>query len=183
MKILIKTLRVVYGFIIFGVANLYANTIEPTIVFEEEQPVAVHDLLSLCSTNTWLDFPLESSSNRFQNDRWAWTLSLTLRSKTALKLHQLVLQWDGGAIDTMCASLYQKKDRDQILIPIQENLVSEGTWDSVKQQLVFNKLDEKIIATKKYYLVLSFPKSVEHQVKHGTFAVPDKEALTLSKIE
>jgi hypothetical protein len=160
---------------------MYGNSDQPIVLFQQEDEHQDYGL-SLCSTATWRDFSLKNADDQFHHDRWAWTWSLTLKSKSAFKLHQLTLQWVGKKIDSIYASFYQKKDCDPVLIPIQENLVSEGAWDNKTQRFVF-AMDEKIVATNKYYLVLSFPQKIEDQVRQGTFVVPTKESLVLSKLE
>lgn len=146
---------------------------------EEQQPDSLG--LSLCTSPTWHDFSFKNSDDQFSHNRWAWTWSLTLKSKEALKLHQLTLQWIGQQVESLYASLYQKKDCEPMLIPIQENLVSEGMWDHKNQQLIFS-MNERIIATNKYYLVLSFPQTIESLIKHGTFMIPAKDSLIISKL-
>lgn len=181
-------MKIVSRYLLIGVYQFFALstlqilcTDQPTIVFEQEER-GIDNELSLCSTNTWREFSLKPPYDQFHHDCWAWTWSLTLKCKTAFRLHQLTLQWMGKKIESIYASLYQKKDRDPVLIPIQENLVSEGAWDCSSQQLIF-AMDEKIVATNKYYLVLSFPQTIEDHVRQGTFIVPAKESLVLSKLE
>lgn len=175
-------LKSVCYIVVLSAVSSYCKSDQPIVLFQQEDEQASDGGLSLCSTTTWRDFSLKNANDQFQHDRWAWTWSLTLKCKSAFKLHQLTLQWMGKEIGSIYASLYQKKDRDPILIPIQENLVSEGAWDNKNQQLVF-AMDEKIVATNKYYLVLSFPQTIERHVRQGTFIVPTKESLVLSRLE
>ncbi len=80
------------------------------------------------------------------------------------------MQWRGEKINDMSAALYQKKECDDLLVPIEQNLVCDGHWDKYTQQLIFSP-NEKIVAVNKYYLMISFPKSLEKKIKHGKFAI------------
>lgn len=150
---------------------------------EKKQPESVVSLDQLCSlsiTNTWREFQIKAT-NPYHQEKWAWMWSLTLKSKKAVKLRQLNLQWRGKKINSIFASLYQKREQDKLLIPIEQNLVCDGAWDTKKQQLTFN-LNEKIIATNKYYLVLSFPQTLESTIKTGTFTLPKNNSLKISRL-
>jgi hypothetical protein len=138
-------------------------------------------LCSLSVTNTWQEFQFDAAGQKYHHDRWAWMWSVTLKSKTALKLHQLTLQWIGKKIDKLYASLYQKKECDPILIPIQDNLIGEGVWNPVKQQLTFH-LNQKIVARNEYSLVLSFPQKIEQLLRDGKFALPPTEPFIVSRL-
>jgi len=146
----------------------------------EESVLSLDQLCSLSITNTWREFQLKAT-NPYHQEKWAWMWSLTLKSKKAVKLRQLNLQWRGEKINSIFASLYQKRENDKHLIPIEQNLVCDGAWNVKKQQLTFN-LNEKIIATNKYYLVLSFPQTLETTIKSGTFAVPKNNSLKISRL-
>jgi len=145
---------------------------EPSFAFDQ--------LCSLSITNTWREFQLKAT-NPYLQEKWAWMWSLTLKSKKALNLRQLNLQWRGEKIDTIFASLYQKREKDLQLIPIEQNLVCDGMWDQKKQQLTFN-LNEKIVATNKYYLVLSFAETLEPKIKKGTFTIPKNNSLKITRL-
>jgi hypothetical protein len=126
-------------------------------------------LFSLCSTPTWREYALENKKIRFNKEKWAWTESFILKSKKPFQFTTLTLEWKGKKIDTLAASLYQKKERE-VLLPIQQNLISQGNWNAEKQQLIFT-LNEKVVAVNKYHLMLSYPKRLEGQVKDGQFVV------------
>jgi hypothetical protein len=130
----------------------------------------MHDLFSLSSTTTWREYSLNAPLINFHKEKWAWTCSLTFKSKEPIKLDKLTLQWKGAKLPNLAAALYLKKEREEVLIPIQQNLVCEGTWNPQQQQLVFTP-DEKIIAVNKYYLMISFPKEIETQIKQGKFSI------------
>jgi len=131
-------------------------------------------LYSLDTTSTWRDYGTGTpfSSLRFCKDRWAWICSLILKSKQPVKITQLVLHWVGDRLDSLAASLYQKKEFEEAVIPIEKNLVSEGAWDSQKQILTFS-IEEKIIAVNKYHLFISFSKTIEEKIRQGKFVISE----------
>ena len=126
-------------------------------------------LFSLCSTPTWREYALDNKKIRFNKEKWAWTESFILKSKKPFQFTTLVLEWKGKKIDALAASLYHKKERE-ILVPIQQNLISQGCWNAEKQQLEFT-LNEKVVAVNKYHLMLSYPNRLEEQLKFGKFVV------------
>ncbi len=137
-----------------------------------------NNLFSLSATTTWREYPLITPQITFQKEKWAWTSSLVIKSKQPMKLTNLVLQWHGNKMPQLFASLYQKKEREPSVVPIQKNLVCDGVWDVKKQQLSFT-LNEKIVAINKYHLVLSYPKHIEHMIKKGKFAVISTEVKAI----
>ena len=135
-------------------------------------------LFSLCSTPTWREYNLDNKKILFDKEKWAWTLSFILKSKKPFQFTTLVLEWKGKKIDSLAASLDHKKERDT-LIPIQENLVSQGSWNTDKQQLQFT-FNEKVIAVNKYHLMVSYPKRLEEQLKFGKFVIKNTTMKLIS---
>ncbi len=148
-------------------------------------PLFVHanidkNTLSLTSTTTWKEFTLKEKHNTRQ-DKWVWIGSITLKSNQAVKLEELKISWRGHKINYLNASLFNKKMNEE-LIPIEKNLICDGVWDKKNQQLVFN-INEKVIATNNFHLVLSFPKKYEPLLKRGRFYISKNKSLTLSPLE
>lgn len=139
-------------------------------------------LFQLCTTSTWKEFVLNDDLPEFKQKKWAWIGLITMKSKIPLRLKTLNLQWYGNKIDELQASLYQKKEKDPLLIPIQQNLVCDGTWDTKKQELSFN-VDQKVVSINNYYLVLSFSKKEELALKSGKFTLPNQKSINLSQLE
>jgi hypothetical protein len=139
-------------------------------------------LFQLCTTSTWKEFLSNDAVSEINQKKWAWVGLITMKSKIPLKLKTLNLHWLGKKIDSLQASLYQKKETDPQLIPIQHNLVCDGTWDSIKQELSFN-VDQKVVAINSYYLVLSFPKQEEKTIKTGQFSFQNKKSIHLTKMD
>jgi len=138
-----------------------------TLSGENQQPL---DFVSLSATTTWREYPLNIPQINFHKEKWVWTCSLTFKSKMPVKLDSLILQWKGEQVYQLSASLFLKRERDGAVIPIQQNFVCDGLWNSKNQQLIFSP-HEKVVAVNKYYLMVSFPKNMEHKIKRGQFIV------------
>jgi hypothetical protein len=144
---------------------------------------SIHDennIFSLTTSNTWKDYTIHIPQLNMNKEQWTWAYSLTFKSKHPVKLTTLVLKWVGEKIDQMSASLYQKKERDSAVIPIQKNFICDGMWEPKTQQLIFTP-QEKIVAVNKYYLMLSYPKELEKKVKKGRFIVSTTEVFDLTQ--
>lgn len=153
------------------------------ILAEECKQIIDNAKFCLHTTSTWYEFR-QNYNDDFKKEIWAWISFITFKSKEAINLKELKLMWDGEKIKTqkISASLYQKKETsEEILKPIQENLICDGKWDKENQQIYFN-LDEKLIATNKYYLVLNFPKKISSLLKNGKFILKDSNSLTIKRI-
>lgn len=128
------------------------------------------DSFSHTQTSTWKEFIDSKDSAK---KKWVLVSNITLKSKKAVKVKSLTLKWCGKKIPNLFASLFKKYKHNNNIIPIERNVISDGTWDNEKQQVIF-PLDAKVIATQRYYLVLSYAKGLEEALKKGHF--------TLSKI-
>lgn len=153
-----------------GTSNLY-GLVTTTDIYN-------HDFFSLSTTSTWREYSHHAPQVNFFKEKWAWASSLTLKSKKPVKLTTLTLQWQGPQLDSLAAALYQKKERESKVIPIQKNLVCDGIWHQASQKLIF-KLDEKIVAVNRYHLLLSYPKHVESQLKNGRFFIADMQTTAI----
>lgn len=138
------------------------------------------ELFSLSTTSTWCEYSHHNQHISLCKEKWAWASSLTLKSTHPIRLMTLTLHWNGPTIQNLSAGLYHKKEYEHSVIPIQKNLVCDGTWDAETQKLVF-KLDEKIVAVNKYHLLLSFPKHVEAHLKNGKFLIAEMQTSTIDK--
>jgi hypothetical protein len=134
---------------------------------------------SLISTSTWEEFAFDHYDKIGKQEKSVWTESITLKSNYPIKLSKIVFQWNGDKIKYISGSLYQKRhDRDQV-IPIESNLVGDGYWNCDEQQLTFY-IDQKVVATQTYYLILSFPHHLESILKSGKFVLHEEEPLIIS---
>ncbi len=91
------------------------------------------------------------------------------RCKNCIKLDKLILKWHGKNIETLCGSLYKKKSKQ--FMPIEEQLVCDGTWNKRNQQLVLNFSNkmQTLGAADTFYLVLSIADDTAKIIKDGHF--------------
>ena len=165
--------KIVLGFIVWCLA-FYPGSLH----VKQLKDKTFDDLLSLSSTSTWKEFPLEQDVP-FKEEKWVWISSITFKSKEAFKLKKINIQWLGKKIDSLSAALFSKRRKEPCVIPIEDNLVCDGVWDKHKQQIIFS-LNKKIVATNSYHLVLSFPGNVESSLKKGKFKISKKNLLSIS---
>ncbi len=135
-------------------------------------------LYSFSSTSTWREYLSSTVLSATHLDKWAWKCSLRFRSTTAVFLNHVILQWRGKKIDSLSASLYEKKATDDAVIPIQDNFICDGCWDASKQQMHFD-VNKKIVAVNCYSLLLSFSKALEVVIKTGDFEVLKAQSTTV----
>ena len=134
---------------------------------------------SYSSTTTWQELSRYAPELPINADKTIWAGLITLRSRNPLKLNQFSLQWQGSKVETLYASLYTCPKKGPIL-PISQYLICDGSWDNKKQRISF-QINEKIIANKKYYLILNIENKNEERLKSGNFqlmpptAMPQKE--------
>lgn len=102
-----------------------------------------------------------------------WILTATFiikrRDKEFIRLEEIDLAWHGEKIERLVASLF-KKDPYQDLMPVEESLVCDGTWNS-KDQILQLKFEEKeyLQPTTMFCLVLTVPDELEPRLKTGHF--------------
>ena len=168
--------RVVFGKVLWLVVVCSVQ------MYMQAVPLNIPMLFSLSATPTWKDFTLAPSTQHDRQKRWVWTGMITLKSTQPVNLQELQLKWVGKKITNLQASLYQKKETDKQLIPIQENLVCDGLWNPKTQHLTF-MLDKKIVAVNTYYLVLNFSEKDASKIKQGTFVIPQKNSLKITYLD
>lgn len=112
------------------------------------------------------------------NTRWILAAHLIFKktAKEPVRLAQLTLRWRGPRVDNLIASLYTALPSKPFL-PIEEQLVCDGTWNATQQTLMLPFDEEQTLgAFNVYYLVLSVPPTMEHVLKLGSFVI---DALTV----
>ncbi len=130
------------------------------------------DDFSLNITSTWYNFgkyknPLESNT---------LTEFIIVKTPKVLYFKNIKFKWIGKPIKKLAASLYKKKREHDILAPITDNIVSDGVWNTKKQELSFMLEHEKMISVNNYYLILSYPINIEKKIKNGKF-LPSQTCL------
>src|SRR5690348_14569609 len=68
--------------------------------------------------------------------KWMLVGSLTFhkKAKEQVDLNKIYLRWKGPELDSLVGSLY-RKDADKQFIPLQNNLICDGTWCKKQQVL------------------------------------------------
>ncbi len=123
----------------------------------------------------WRDLECDNKKNIDFGGRWMLVGSITFKKqcKDPLSITAISLHWNGQAIDNLVASLYKKSFSKEFL-PIEKNLICDGTWNKAKQSLIFN-FDEKetLLPTTTFYLVLTIPAELEDILTNGTFSLEE----------
>lgn len=111
----------------------------------------------------------------FGDTKWVLIGSFTFRKKQLkeeIKLEQIDLCWHGDKIERLNGSLYKKLPHKKF-IPIEENLLCDGTWDNINQHLImdFSNRKQTLGPLNIFYLVLTVPDNLESTLKKGHFSL------------
>ncbi len=113
-----------------------------------------------------------TNKDAFGGRRWVHVGSLTFRKNLnrTIKLESIGLEWQGEKIEQLTGSLYKKLPHKKF-IPIEENLLCDGTWDSTNQNLTldFSNRKQTLGPLNIFYLVLTVPEQLEPTLKKGHF--------------
>lgn len=135
----------------------------------------MHDF-SITLEPIWKDLESNQAATQQFGGKWILIGSITFKKKSGetVFLHNLRLQWKGSAITTLFGTLYKKVD-GKTFLPLEENMICDGTWYPHDQSLVLN-FNKKITLgiSNTFYLVLTVPEDVEQQLKKGYFALDEK---------
>lgn len=144
---------------------------------KETKPI---DFFSLKASSTWREFASSPSQrNKKTHDKRILIGEIKLKSKEIMFLEELKASWCGGNIGTMVASLYSKKITDRRSpIPIDDNLICDGTWNPEAKEFVF-PVNKKLVASDTYYLMLHVPKKFESQLKVGSFKIQGRKQCAM----
>jgi hypothetical protein len=104
--------------------------------------------------------------------KWILVGSITFhkKSKEVAKLEKISFEWHGDPIDHLSGSLYKKIPEKQFM-PIEDNLVCDGSWNKLNQCLIldFNNRKQTLGPRNIFYLVFTVPESIEPALKSGYF--------------
>lgn len=123
--------------------------------------------LSLRTTDTWRELPAPKMNFHGQQEKCAIRKVVSFKARRPFKLRHIAFHWCGKPLQAVDATLYSKEEHKPLAL-IEENLISDGKWSKDHRHLVFD-LDEKLIATKKFFLVLNFPATQTLDLKAGSF--------------
>lgn len=135
---------------------------------------------SLKTSSTWREFTsTHEQATKKSNEKRILIGEIKLKSKEIIFLDELKASWCGGNIGKMVASLYSKKITDpRSPIPIDDNLICDGTWNPTAKEFVF-PINKKLVASDTYYLMLHVPKKFEPQLKVGSFKIQGLEQCAM----
>lgn len=125
----------------------------------------------------WLELGNSKKAEEF-GGKWMLVGSIIFkkRIKDPVCIGTIILRWSGDRLDNLIASLY-KKNLNKEFLPIEDNLICDGSWNKSKQLLILNfEEQESLGPTTIYYLVLTVPESLEPLLKTGSFCI-DQECL------
>ncbi len=124
----------------------------------------------------WQNLEHDQQKSKEFGGKWILVGSITFekKSKELVSLDKINLHWNGTDIDNLIGSLY-KKYPDKEFIPIEDNLICDGSWNKTKQTLIL-KFTERLtlgpITT--FYLVLTVPETTELMLKNGSFCLEEQ---------
>jgi hypothetical protein len=107
---------------------------------------------------------------------WVLIGSITFKkkSKKPVILDTISFRWNGEQITSLIASLY-KKNSSKNFLPIDQNLICDGTWNRSKQTLVFNFNEkESLNPMTTFYIVLTMPPDLKSCLQEGLFILEEQ---------
>lgn len=124
----------------------------------------------------WQNLEKDSKNSTLFGSLWIWAATITFKKRPPEKilLDNLTLQWKGLPINNLTGTLF-KKEPNKPFLPLETNLVSDGTWNNEKQTLTFKfKKQEALHPTDTFCVVLAVPKNLEAVLQEGSFALEQK---------
>jgi len=133
-------------------------------------------------TSQWVD--LDPQRTKQFGGKWilAGELVFHKRSKELITVKEIDLAWKGESISNLNASLF-RKNGNNVLVPIDDALICDGSWNNKKQLLVL-KFDQKeyLQPTTTFCLVITVTDDIETVLKNGHFDVmPDNLPYQIQK--
>ncbi len=108
--------------------------------------------------------------------KWILAATITFKNKTTetMYLHEIDLEWGGITLSKLNATLF-RCDPLRIFVPLEENVIADGTWSEYYQTLQFSfKTPERLQPTHTFALVLTIPAELETEIKTGHFKLLPK---------
>ncbi len=120
----------------------------------------------------WDNLEKNNMQEKQLGGKWVLVGSITFHKTSTLsaKLGRISLQWRGDHIDHLSGSLF-KKPSDKNFMPIEDNLLCDGSWNKRNQCLTLDFCNKKqtLGALNIFYLVLTVPPSIELTLQSGHF--------------
>jgi hypothetical protein len=121
-------------------------------------------------TPKWTKLDSDKHAQEF-GGKWVEVAEIVIkrRDKEFIRLEEIDLAWHGEEIKNLVASLF-RKEQNRDLIPVEESLICDGTWNR-KDQVLKLHFEEKeyLQPTTIFCLVLTVPDDLEPRLKKGHF--------------
>lgn len=137
--------------------------------------IVTTDNFSIVVKPKWRNLDSNDKQSSTFGGKWVLVGSITFKkkSKEPLSLNTMTLSWNGETMDNLVASLYLKNSSREF-IPIEQNLVCDGTWNKTKQMLIFNFEEKETLAPKTtFYVVFTIPETIEPVLTKGFFTIEE----------
>ncbi len=122
----------------------------------------------------WDNLGKNSTHEKRFGEKWILVGSITVHktSKQSAELGKISLQWHGDHIDTLSGSRF-KKIPEKLFLPIDDNLLCDGSWNKLDQRLIldFHEKKQTLGPHSIFYLVFSIPETIESTLKNGHFSL------------
>ena len=137
----------------------------------EEKPTPL-DNFDIIIASTWEHLEEQDKHSQRFTGKWIKLGTITFKKNSNVNVHldEIDLLWKGDKIDSLEATLYKQKISNKSFLPIEENLICDGTWRKDKQELLlkFNKR-ESLASTNIFHLVITVSENLEKQLTNGEF--------------
>lgn len=136
------------------------------------------EVCTLCQINLepkWENIEKNTKTKEF-GGKWMLVGSITFRKKSGVKekccLETMILKWNGSPVEKLQGSLYVKLPEKNFL-PIEENVLSDGQWNTADQTLTFAFTERKqtLGPINVFYVVLTIPEELEPILQNGSFSL------------
>lgn len=119
---------------------------------------------------------LDDSGTSLENQqtfggKWILAATITFKKRTPDDIYftMLDLEWQGISLSKLNATLF-RCDPDRPFVPLEENVIADGSWSEHHQMLRFAfKEKERLQTTHTFGLVLTIPAELEKTIKTGHF--------------
>jgi hypothetical protein len=162
-------------FIFYILSFLYAET-------------AISAPFELKINSTWQPLSSDSEKKKTSKESYIHVGTIVLRKKTPkqMKIKRIILKWNPQRsgrlnakyfeLDNLAASLYKPRYKQKIL-PTDEFVICDGSWDKKRQCLIF-EFDEEFTLdpVNEFCLVLNIPETIKPKLHNSSFKL-DERAL------
>lgn len=135
--------------------------------------IATHTICEIQSDSKWQNLDEKDcvETQKTFGGKWILAATITFKKKISQDIYfnMLDLEWQGVPLSKLNATLF-RCDPTRMFVPIEENVVADGTWSEHHQTLHFSfKEKERLQTTHTFGLVLTIPSELEQSIKKGHF--------------